>query len=47
MPPLLLSMGARGAGIALHAELFPSLLSSEGGFSSIVDQFGTDRLCIP
>ena len=31
------SWGAGGARIALHSELFPSLLSSEGAFSSFVD----------
>ena len=32
-----LRWGAGGARIALHTELFPSLLSAEEAFSSIVD----------
>ena len=33
MPPLPSVMGGQAARIALHTELFPSLLSSEGAFS--------------
>ena len=39
LPSLFSSMGAEGARIALYVELFPSLLSCEGAFSSIVDSF--------
>ena len=42
LPPLLSSMGAGGARIALHTEFFPSLLSSEGVFSGISDSLVED-----
>ena len=31
-------LGAGGARVTLHTEFFPSLLSSEGAFSSIADR---------
>ena len=37
LPPLPSSVGAGGARIALHAELLPFLLPSEGAFSDVVD----------
>ena len=41
--PLYSSMGAGRARIALHTELIPSLLSSEGAFSGIVDSLGQEK----
>ena len=39
LPPLLSSLEAEGARIALQTELFPSLLYYEGAFSGIIDSF--------
>ena len=37
--------GAGGARIALHAELLPSLLPSEGAFSDVVDGLIQENFC--
>ena len=43
-PSALMYRGAGGARIALHTEFLPSLLSSEGAFSSISDSLLQEKL---